>query len=107
MPTYSYSCPECLRETEVVKPVSRLDDSELCDKCKKQMVRILTAVQLSPKIKLFEPHFNHGLGKEVHSQRDINEELRRIKGETGKEIVEVGTDNLQSVKKNYKKYTID
>lgn len=107
MPRYDYQCPECLREREVVKPISQLDESELCEKCQKQMVRVLTAVQLSPKIKLFEPHFNHGLGRRVNSQRDINEELKKIKGETGKEIVEVGNDNLDSVKKTYKKYTVD
>ena len=99
MGRYDYECVECLRVVEVTKPISQLDDRELCPKCKKAMVRVLTAVQLSPKIKQFEPHFNHGLGKEVYSQRDIKEELRRIKGETGKEIVEVGTDNLQSIKK--------
>jgi putative FmdB family regulatory protein len=107
MPKYAYECGKCHVEAEVIKPVSRLDEREICPKCQKEMIRVLTAVQLSPKIKPFEPHFNHGLGKKVHSQRDINEELRRIKGETGKEIVEVGTDNLESVKKSYKKYTLE
>jgi putative FmdB family regulatory protein len=107
MPRYQYSCPECLKEIEVVKSIAQLEERELCDKCKKRMVRILTAVQLSPKIRVFNPHFNHGLGRHVESQRDINEEIARIKGETGKEIVEVGTDTLDSVKKTYKKYTLD
>lgn len=107
MPKYQYECPECLKETEVVKPVSRIDETELCEKCQKQMVRILTAVQLSPRIGVFEPHFNYGLGRRVNSQREINEELKRIKGETGKEMVEVGNDTLESVKKTRKKYTLD
>ena len=104
---YDYECVECLKTIEVTKSLSQLEDKELCPKCKKKMVRVLTAVRLSPRIGVFEPHFNHGLGKAVYSQRDVKEELRRIKGETGKEIVEVGTDTLQSVKKQRKKYTID
>lgn len=108
MPRYTYECPKCLKEHEVTKSVKQIEDVEKCPKCKVKMARILSAVRLSPRIGVFEPHFNHGLGKEVYSQRDVNEELRRIKGETGKEIVEVGNDTLQSIKKPArKKYTLD
>lgn len=82
-------------------------DPECCHVCSVPAERIYTVPQISPTAKAFEAHFNYGLGKEVHSKRDISEELRRIKGETGKEIVEVGTDNLQSVKTQRKTYSID
>ena len=104
---YIYECPKCFEEYEIVKPVDRLDEVERCSKCQSSLNRIITAVQLSPKIKPFEPHFNYGLGRRVSSQRDIDEHLRKIKGDTGREIVEVGTDTLESVKKTRKKYTID
>ena len=32
------------------------------------MICVLTAVQLSPKIAPFNPHFNYGLGRRVESR---------------------------------------
>jgi hypothetical protein len=80
---------------------------ELCPQCTCQAERVYTPPQISPSAKAFEPHFNYGLGKEVLRKNDIKEELARIKGETGKEIVEVGSDSLGSVKQQKQKYTIN
>jgi hypothetical protein len=71
------------------------------------MNRVMTPVRINTSGCQFEAHHNHAFGKVVHSKRDIQNEIARIKGETGKEIVEVGSDNLKSIKKKRKAYTID
>lgn len=107
MPTYLYECSSCCSAEEVVKPISQIDEQELCTTCAKPMNRIITAVQISPTAKAFEAHHNWAFGKVVTSKRQLEEERRRVSGETGREIVEVGTDDLKSVKKTKKKYTVD
>ena len=104
MPTYVYE--HCEETFEVVKPMAEASSEEVCPKCGGVAEKVFTAPQISPTAKAFEAHFNHGLGKVVSSRRDIKNELGRIKSETGKEIVEVGTDTLQSVKKTRKSYEI-
>lgn len=64
----------------------------------------MVPVQINTSTCQFEAHFNHGLGSTVYSKRHMKEKLAQFRGETGKDIVEVGTDSLQSIKKEYKKY---
>jgi len=106
-PTYAYECQYCKFGLEQIKSIAQSDEKVDCPKCRLQMLKVIQATQLSPKIKPFEPHFNYGLGKVVTSHRDINEHIRRVKGEKGKEIVEVGNDKLESVKVKRKAYTLD
>lgn len=108
MPTYEYQCEDCLTFTDVYKPMSESGSLELCSQCQKPMQRIIGLVQMNlSTAKVFEPHFNPAFGKKMYSPHDIKEEIRRIKGETGKEIVEVGNDSLQSIKKKRQAYTLD
>lgn len=109
MPTYEYQCPKCGIFTDVTKSVQFLNDSEKCPQCKRTNMNrvIMTPPKINPSGCSFEPHYNWGLGKVVKSKRDVKEELHRIKGETGKEIVEVGNDTLKSIKKKRKEYTLD
>jgi hypothetical protein len=37
--------------------------------------------------------FNPGLGKAFSGEREMREHLKRIEGETGKKLVEMGNDN--------------
>ena len=105
MPLYEYECPKCKAQNEVAKMISNIDDIEACLKCGTAMERvILNGRNFSARTCQFEAHFNYGLGKEVHTKRQLDETIKRISGETGKEIVEVGNDNLQSIKKQRKKY---
>lgn len=105
MPTYPYHCKICDRNQDIIKSVRFLDDEEICEKCGNgPMDREIAAVQINTSNCQFQTHFNHAFGKVVKSKNQINDEVRRINGETGKNIVEVGNDNLQSVKKPYKKY---
>lgn len=71
------------------------------------MEKIITPVQLNHSVCHFEPHYNYGLGTVVTSKRSQDEALRRLRGETGKDIVEVGNDDLKSIKPQFHKYDVD
>lgn len=105
-PTYDYICGTCEHEFEVIKSMNDGPKPEICERCFMPAEKIFQPAQISPAAKAFDAHFNYGLGKPVKSRADIHNELRRIKGETGKDVVEVGSDNLQSVKKKPHSYTI-
>ena len=108
MPTYEYECPTCESLHEVIKRISQLADTEVCPECSAPMIHVIVSPPgVNTSTCRFESHFNHGLGKEFTNKRQIKEELTRIKGETGKEIVEVGSDNLKSIKKKRKEYTLE
>jgi putative FmdB family regulatory protein len=105
IPTYVYDCGE--HEFEVIKSMAQASEPENCPQCQKEAQKIILPARISVSVCQFQAHYNWGLGKEVHKKADISEELRRIKGETGREIVEVGNDKLDSVKIQKKKYDID
>lgn len=42
MPTYSYKCPKCQTEKEVIKGIKDADATELCPKCNHQMSKQVT-----------------------------------------------------------------
>ncbi len=107
-PTYEYKCEKCLIFCDVTKPMRDSDSTEKCPKCKRRkMTRMISVPRLNTSVCTFEPDYYHAFGKKLHSKREVKEELRRIKGETGKEIVEVGNDSLKSIKKRRKAYTLD
>lgn len=107
MATYSYECGNCRSEEEIIKPISQIDLQESCKKCGKEMHRIITAVRANTSNCQFQAHHNWAFGKVVNSKRELEECRRRLSAETGKDIVEVGTDDLKSVKKQRKKYSVD
>jgi len=39
MPIYDYKCSKCLKEVEVLKPISDSDSVEECPFCEKRMVK--------------------------------------------------------------------
>lgn len=106
-PRYDYNCTKCDVTIEVMKSMSEASSDEFCGKCNLQLQKVISAPRINTSICQFQAHFNHGLGKVVKSKADIKDELRRINGETGRNIVEVGNDNLQSIKTQRKKYTVD
>lgn len=90
---------------EITKMIIHLDEPEDCAECGKEMERLIVcAPQINTSNCQFQVHHNPAFGKVIHSKRQIQDEILRIKDTTGKEIVEVGNDSLQSVKKNFKKY---
>lgn len=49
-----------------------------------------------------EPYYNHGLGCWVKSKSDVKNQLKKIEGETGTQLEELGNENPRSVLKNRK-----
>lgn len=107
MPTYQYQCSACEKHFDIVCSYRDLNPLQECTHCGGTSERVYTPLHISPAAKAFEAHYNWGLGKKVHSKHEIKEELRRIEGDTGREIVEVGNDSLQSIKPTKKKYDVD
>ena len=66
---------------------------ELCSECGTQMFRVFHPPQVSvPKV---EAHYSPAFGKVVSSRKEINEEIRKINGEKGMDLVEVGNDKSE------------
>lgn len=100
---YVYSCEDCKVKQDVYKSMIEIDRVECCPFCSKPMERNIQPIKAN-KTAVFESHFNYGLGKVVTSQRQVHEELARLRGETGKDIVEIGNDDLKAVKKKRHNY---
>lgn len=107
MPTYEYHCPHCLIFVDVTKSMNDAEAAERCPQCPRFLELVISVPRVNTRNCQFDAHYNWGLGKVIRSPAGIKEELRRIKGETGKEIVEVGNDTLKSIKKQRKAYTLD
>lgn len=41
MPIYPYSCPKCLKETEILKSSKDYDRAEFCEACSTQLERMM------------------------------------------------------------------
>lgn len=86
--------------------MSRSTDAE-SHLCGFPLERIITQVNINPSGCQFEPYHDWGLGKTITSKKQKSEELSRIKGETGREFVEVGNDKQKGVKPQRQEYTYD
>ena len=104
---YVYHCSKCALETDVYKSVDEIDREELCPGDGTLMQRILSPTNINTSNCRFESNYNPAFGKVMHSKRDIKNEIRRLNGEQGRNIEEVGNDSLKSIKKQRKPYTID
>lgn len=40
MPTYEFGCVECDYTKEVIRPIAKASDSEVCEKCGYSMVKV-------------------------------------------------------------------
>lgn len=109
MPTYEYYCENCTSHFEVVKSIHDYsnDPSAFCDCGFVGIRQISQPPGINDSVCSFEAHFNYGLGKEVHSNRQLKNEVKRLRGETGMDIQPVGTDTLGSIKKKRKSYDSD
>lgn len=76
---------------EVIKPVSQLDNQEYCD-CGTEMRRTIAfkgGVSTDDRYKGYNPAF----GKFIKNKADLKNTLAEIKGETGKDLIEVGNES--------------
>lgn len=103
MGLYEYFCPTCNQSTEVVKSMSEAEAAEYHD-CGRTMIRSFTTPRLNTSACIIEPHKNWGLGKNITTKNQLKEEVARHEGETGRKLIEVGSENLSSIKKQFKDY---
>ncbi len=93
MPTYPFRCPSCGTERESIRRMSESADSEICG-CGAVMERLWTPTQFNMPVP-FTGYYNHALGCEVNSKRDIDEAKRKYKDQNGSELIEVGTEDIK------------
>lgn len=97
MPTYAYFCHKCESEFDVIKPSRDIDFIEICEDCgypSERVIRFKGHVSADNGA----AYYNYGLGKVVRSKNDIRQEISRVKGETGQEIVEIGNETIKKAK---------
>lgn len=103
MPTYDYRCDHCDKLVEIVKSFTEAERDEVHD-CGHQMNRYFSLPWLNTSNCIIEPQKNWAFGKAFTTKTQLNEEIKRYQGETGRKLVEVGNDSMSGVKKQFKSY---
>ena len=93
MPLYDYSCPACGNQFEQYAPMSGSHDQAECS-CGQSAVRVWRPVQVSVS-KIWDG-YNPGLGCRTRNYRDVKDAMARYKDNTGVELVEVGSQKLDT-----------
>ena len=97
MPTYAYRCNKCKIEFDIIKSYKDIDFIEVCEECGFPGERVIRfSGHIAPDN--VAAYYNNGLGKVVRSRADIRQELARVKGETGREFIEVGNEVIKKTK---------
>jgi putative FmdB family regulatory protein len=102
-PLYDYFCEDCQKVTEVVKSIKDAEADEICE-CGEGMTRYFSAPWLNTSNCIIEPQKNWGLGETFTTKNQMKEHIARYQGETGRKLIEVGSENLSSIKKGFKEY---
>lgn len=92
---YEYRCKFCQDPVEVVKGSNRIDIDERCKHCKINMKRIFN-FQGRMGFGTFKEGYYDAFGKNFTQKHQLDNEIRRINGETGQDIQEVGNDSSVS-----------
>lgn len=97
---YEFYCKHCNLEKEVYRPAKDYKLPEHCDLCGLTMQRRYSV----PQVSVFKDYYNEGLGIKVNRKDQVTDEIKRIRDETGKEVIEVGNEKVKAEKKasNYK-----
>ena len=106
MPTYAYLCPKCKTEFDVIKAVQYMEFVEQCSECgepSNRVVRFKGAISADAG----PAYFHYGLGKVVRSKQDIRNELAKIRGETGRDLIEVGNEAIKKSKPKKAQYDMN
>lgn len=89
---YPFTCSKCGFYKEIVAHHTDKPDTIKCEECGKTMNRKWTPVQtVLPKV----GYFDHGLGIQVNSKRDIKDAINNIRDTTGRDVEEVGDVNYK------------
>lgn len=89
---YEFRCPVCSKHEEVFRYAKDASDPLQCS-CGTEMLRVWNA----PNISIVNyGYWDHGLGTYVNSKSDITEAQRKYKDRTGSELIDVGTDRINT-----------
>jgi uncharacterized Zn-finger protein len=96
---YQFKCPLCGHYKEVVRHHSECQVEEYCNVCSDTTgaVMVMERVYSTPMINISSVvmGYNPALGCEIRSKMDIRDAQRRIKEETGHDVVEIGNEKLR------------
>jgi len=87
-----------------MKPMKRADEKEFCGECEQPM-----DMQFCPPlfaIKGCDAHYSHAFGKVIKSDHHLKDTIRKTNDTYGMKIESVGSDKMQSVKRQRKPYTL-
>ena len=90
---YQYRCLECGEETEIIKSAKHCDDPETCG-CG-GVLKMIFRPQIFIGMGTFKSGWYPTFGKTFESQRELRNEISRIKGEENRELVEVGNEDVE------------
>ena len=99
MPKYGYYCDKCKIEIDVVKPMAEAGSTEMCTICGGLINRIWYAPNAF--VSKGGDEWNTGLKCKERDKRDT---LRKIKAETGRDLIEVGNERLDHIKPKTSNY---
>ena len=91
MPQYDYKCILCSISEEEVRNVEGRDRPSKCPMCGIYRERLFPFPR-QVSFGTFQEGFNQAFGKVFTTPHQLKNEISRIKGEEGKEIVEIGND---------------
>lgn len=89
---YVYHCKPCDMTTEVIKPLSSIDDVEHCEKGHVMERTIAWGGQMKPGDINFKPDYYHAFGKVLTNPSQLKDEIKKERYENGVELVEVGNE---------------
>jgi putative FmdB family regulatory protein len=99
---YEFECRICGMTKEVYRSAEESSLPVTCDLCDSKMNRIYTA----PGVAVFHPYYNEGLGCKIRKSKDVSDAIQKIKDETGREIIETGTEKTRIKKKPRNSYQL-
>lgn len=88
---YQFSCPSCGKYDEVVRTFDECSFPNRCPDCGQLMNRVYSVPQVN--VPHMETYYDNGLGCKISNTQDKRNAIRRIEGETGQKLVEVGTED--------------
>lgn len=97
MPTYEYECRNH-GKIDVHKSSDFSDKEERCDVCGLVMIKQIGS-NINTSGAAHRGVYYHAFGKHFDSRSQLKNEISKIEGETGKKIIELGSDGMDTVKR--------
>lgn len=93
---YEFECKWDGTTIEISRPAWKSSFDARCPRCSAIMERIYAPPQIS--FGTFKPGYYHAFGSAFSTEHQLENAKRKYKGETGKEVIEIGNE-LNALKK--------